>query len=121
MKPYIVILDRVEIPGELRIPDFDHVWVEHPRTLPGECVDHLWRASIGVTHHTAVSRTDIDACPKLALLIVTGPDAAVVDQEACRERGIRLLHLPPAERAPQKQADALMDAIEFFVRNPAAA
>jgi len=116
MKHYIVLLDRAEIPGELRIPDFDHVWVEHPQTLPGECTDHLWRATIGVTHHTAVSRADIDACPKLRLLIVTGEELAAVDGEACRERGIRVIHLPSAGRQRQEQADALMDAIEAFVR-----
>ena len=115
MKPYIVLLDREAIPGELRIPAFDHIWVEHPRTAPGECADHLWRATIGVTCAVSVGRADIAGCPKLQLFIVTGPDAAIVDTSACRERGIRISHLPPDGRSAQARADALMDRIEAFV------
>lgn len=116
MKHYIVLLDRAAMPGEMRIPGFDHVWVEHPHTQAGGCVDHLWRATIGVTHESSVTGPDIDGCPKLALLVVTGEDLSVVDQAACRQRGIRLIHLPRADRPPQVWAEALMDAIEDFAR-----
>lgn len=118
MKHYVVLLDRAAIPGELRIPDFDHVWVEHPHTPPGDCIDHLWRATIGVTHQTPVSRTDMEGCPKLRLLVVTGEDPAVVDPEACRERGIQVVHLPQGNQDGQAWADNLMEAIEGFA-NPA--
>lgn len=120
MKHYVVLLDRAAMPGDLRIPDFDHVWVEHPHTLPAECKDHLWRATIGVTHQTLVTRMDIDGCPKLALLVVTGDDPSVADGEACRERHIRVIHLPRGGMADQAWADALMDVIEDFMRQPTA-
>jgi len=114
MKQYIVLLDRATLRGELRIPAFNHVWVEHPNTPVGACIDHLWRATIGVTHQTHISPPDIDGCAKLRLLIVTGPDAGVVDQETCRARAIQVLHLPQGNRTDQAWADALMDAIEAF-------
>ena len=115
MKHYVVLLDRVEIPGELRIPEFDHVWVEHPQTLPGECVDHLWRATIGVTHHSPITQADMDACPKLRLLVVTGSSVDVVDAAACRERGVQVLHMPANDTPDQARADALLDTIEAYV------
>ena len=117
MKHYIVLLDRNAIPGELRIPEFDHIWVEHPGVAPGECVALLWRASIAVTCTSPIGRADIDACPKLQLIIVTGPRVDVVDLQACEGRGIRVSHLPPDGTPAQARADALMDRIEAFVRD----
>ncbi|MEW5769509.1 MAG: hypothetical protein AB1831_04010 [Pseudomonadota bacterium] len=109
MKHYVVLLDRDRIPGELRIPEFDHVWVEHPHTPPDACVDHLWRATIGVTHDTPITAQVLAGCPKLRCLLVTGASLDVVDAAACRERGIAVRHLPP-------DGDAVMDAIEDCAR-----
>jgi phosphoglycerate dehydrogenase-like enzyme len=114
MKHYVVLLDRAAIPADPRIPEFDHVWVEHPHTAPGECVDHLWRATIGVTHQTPVTHTELDGCPKLRLLIVTGPDVAVADAAACRERDIQVIHLPQGDLADQAWADVLVARMEAF-------
>lgn len=119
MKPYIVVLDRLNIPGEPRVPDYEHVWAEYPRTEAGDCVDHLWRASIGVTHSTSISRQAIDGAPKLRLLVAMGEDAGIVDAVACRERGIEVVHLPPDGGGDQARLDRLMDVIDAFVARAA--
>lgn len=112
MKHYIVLLDRDNIPGELRMPDCEHTWVECPNTATGEATTYLWRASIGVTCKVPLSRAELDDCVKLQALIVTGERTDLVDLAACAERGIRVLHLPPDGRADQIRADALMDLID---------
>lgn len=132
MKHYIVLLDRTRIAGELRIPDFDHVWVEHPDTGPGECGNHLWRASMGVTAEVPVSAADLARCHKLQWLVVTGPSPDIVDRQACGQRGIEIVHLPNREKSGEKNneqnneqndeqnaqadADALMDCLEALAR-----
>jgi len=112
MKHYVVILDRAHIPGELRIPDFDHVWVEHPDTAPGECGEPLWRASMGVTAEVPVSAADLARCLKLRWLVVTGPSRDIVDADVCAERGIGIVHMPSNEKDSQAFAEALMDCLE---------
>jgi glycerate dehydrogenase len=115
-KHYIVLLDRQRIPGELRIPDFDHVWVEYPGTAPGEVVDHLWRATIGVSCAVPISRAELDGCVKLQTLIVTDAGSDLIDLAACAERAIEVLHLPPEGCGSQALAGTLVDLIEAVAR-----
>lgn len=115
MRQYIVILDRQHFTGEPRIPDYDHVWAEYPCTSAAECADHLWRASVCVTHSTPVDRQAIDAAHKLGLVVVLGEDVGIVDAQACRERGIGVVHLPASLGPQQVRMDRLMDAIDAFV------
>jgi phosphoglycerate dehydrogenase-like enzyme len=81
--------------------------VEHPDTLAGECVDHLWRGTLGITHAAPITRTDLEGCHKLRLLVVTGPDPSCVDQTACAERGIEVAHLPVTGPAPDHAANLI--------------
>lgn len=115
MRQYIVILDRLNIPGEPRVPDYEHVWAEYPRTEAGECADHMWRASIAVTHGTPIDRQAIAGAHKLGLVVVMGEDAAIVDAATCRERGIDIVHLPPDGAPDQARMDRLMDVIDAYV------
>lgn len=88
MKEYIVFLDRATLVADLRIPGFDHVWVEHPDSAPDEVADKLWRASVAITNKAPITRAVIEACPKLRLVAVAATGVNNVDLEACRERGI---------------------------------
>lgn len=115
MRQYIVVLDRQHIPGEARVPDYEHVWAEYPATSPADCVDHLWRASVGVTHSAPIHRQAIAGAHKLGLVVVLGPDAGIVDATACRERGIDIVHLPPDGSPDQARMDRLMDVIDAYV------
>ena len=113
MRHYIVLLDKLRIPGEARVPDFEHVWAEYPETQPADCSDHLWRANIGVTHSVPIPAAVIDGCAKLQRIFVLGADAGIVDAPACAVRGIDIIHLPAVGLADPMAP--LMDAIEAFV------
>ncbi len=115
MRHYIVVLDRTNIPGEPRVPDYEHVWAEYPQTEAVDCVDHLWRASIGVTHGTPIDQAAIDGAAKLGLVVVMGEDAGIVDAAACRERDIEIVHLSPDGSPDQTRMDHLMDVIDAYV------
>jgi len=120
MRQYVVILDRQFIPGEPRIPDYEHVWAEYPDTEAGDCVDHLWRASIGVTCHSPIDQAAIDGAAKLGLVVVLGEDPGIVDAAACQARGIEIVHLPPDGSADEARMDRLMDVIDAYVARFAA-
>ena len=115
MRHYIVILDGQNIPGEPRIPDYEHVWAEYPQTGAQDCNDHLWRASIGVTHSVPIDRQAIDGAAKLGLVVVMGADKGIVDAAACQERDIEVVHLPPDGSPDQARLDRLMDVIDAYV------
>jgi lactate dehydrogenase-like 2-hydroxyacid dehydrogenase len=119
MRQYIVILDRTNIAGEPRVPDYEHVWAEYPLTEAIDCVDHLWRASIGVTCLAPIDRAAIDGAAKLSLVVVMGDDAGIVDAAACRARGIEIVHLPPDGSPDQTRMDRLMDIIDTHVARAA--
>lgn len=93
MKHYIVFLDRDTLIADLRIPDFDHVWVEHPESTPEEVAEKLWRATIAITNKAPITRAVLDACPKLRLVAVAATGVNNVDLEACRERGVAVCNI----------------------------
>ncbi len=93
MKEYIVFLDRATLIADLRIPDFDHVWVEHPDSAPEEVADHLWRASVAITNKAPITRAVLESCPKLRLVAVAATGVNNVDLEACRERGVAVCNI----------------------------
>lgn len=93
MKPYIVFLDRATLMAELPIPDFDHVWVEHPETAPEDTADRLWRATVAITNKVPITREVLNACPKLRLVAVAATGVNNVDLEACRERDVAVCNI----------------------------
>ncbi len=93
MKEYVVFLDRATLNADLRFPDFDHTWVEHPDVPPAEVAEALWRASIAIANKTPVTRAVIESCPKLKLVAVAATGVNNVDLEACRERGIAVCNI----------------------------
>jgi glycerate dehydrogenase len=92
-KEYIVFLDRATLHAELRIPDFDHAWVELPACAPDQIADQLWRASIAITNKAPITRAVLDASPKLKLIAVAATGTNNVDLDACRERGIAVCNI----------------------------
>jgi glycerate dehydrogenase len=93
MKEYVVFLDRATLIADLRIPAFDHTWVEHPDTAPAEVAEALWRASIAITNKVPITRAVIESCHKLRLVAVAATGVNNVDLEACRERGIAVCNI----------------------------
>lgn len=92
-KEYIVFLDRATLLADLRIPDFDHAWVEMPACEPDQVADQLWRASIAITNKAPITRAVLDASPKLRLIAVAATGTNNVDLDACRERGIAVCNI----------------------------
>ena len=92
-KEYIVFLDRASLNAELRIPDFDHAWVEQPSCTPEVVADQLWRATIAITNKVPITRAVLEACPKLRLVAVAATGTNNVDLEACRERGVAVCNI----------------------------
>lgn len=92
-KEYIVFLDRATLIADLRIPDFDHAWVELPACEPDQVADQLWRATIAITNKVPITRAVLDASPKLRLIAVAATGTNNVDLEACRERGIAVCNI----------------------------
>jgi len=92
-KEYVVFLDRATLLAELRPPDFEHVWVEHPESAPDKVTDNLWRASIAITNKAPITRQVLEACPKLRLVAVAATGTNNVDLAACRERGVAVCNI----------------------------
>jgi glycerate dehydrogenase len=92
-KEYIVFLDRATLLADLRIPDFNHAWVELPACEPDQVAEQLWRASIAITNKAPITRAVLDASPKLRLIAVAATGTNNVDLEACRERGIAVCNI----------------------------
>ena len=93
MKQYVVFLDRATLLADLRIPEFDHTWVEHPDTPPAEVADVLWRATIAIANKTPITRAVLQNCHKLRLVAVAATGVNNVDLDACRERGIAVCNI----------------------------
>ncbi|MBU1665344.1 MAG: D-2-hydroxyacid dehydrogenase [Gammaproteobacteria bacterium] len=93
MKEYVVFLDRATLIADLRFPEFDHTWVEHPDAQPDELADLLWRASIVIANKTPITRAVLDACHKIRLVAVAATGVNNVDLDACRERGIAVCNI----------------------------
>ncbi len=92
-KEYVVFLDRATLHADLRFPEFDHTWVEHPDTPPEEVADALWRASIAIANKTPLTREILSNCHKLRLVAVAATGVNNVDLEACRDQGIAVCNI----------------------------
>ncbi len=92
-KEYLVFLDRATLIADLRIPDFEHAWVELPTCTPDQVADLLWRASVAITNKAPITRQVLEACPKLRLIAVAATGTNNVDLEACRERGVAVCNI----------------------------
>ncbi|MDO9226888.1 MAG: D-2-hydroxyacid dehydrogenase [Pseudomonadota bacterium] len=93
MKEYVVFLDRATLIADLRFPEFDHTWVEHPEIPPEETAEALRRASIAITNKVPITRVVIESCHKLKLIAVAATGVNNVDLDACREHGIAVCNI----------------------------
>jgi glycerate dehydrogenase len=92
-KEYVVFLDRATLIADLRFPEFDHTWVEHPDAPPEEVADALWRATIAIANKTPLTREVLKNCHKLKLVAVAATGVNNVDLEACREMGVAVCNI----------------------------
>jgi glycerate dehydrogenase len=93
MQHTVVFLDRATLIADLRIPQFAHVWEEHPNT-PSEAVgQRLAHATIAITNKVPIRRETLAMAPRLQLVAVAATGVNNLDLEACRERGVAVANI----------------------------
>ena len=90
-KHHIVVLDSMVDPPPF---DFEYDLTQHKTTSLEELPSRLKDATIVVTSVTKIDRAGIEAAPKLQLVNTNGTGVNHIDQQALRERGISLCHVP---------------------------
>lgn len=86
----VVFLDRATFGPtvEIRRPSFEHEWVEHERTAPGDVVARLAGATVAITNKVPLREETLAQLPDLKMISVAATGYDVIDIEACKRRGI---------------------------------
>ena len=95
-RPRIVFLDRDTIAPQVvvRPPDFDHTWVEYPRTTPDQLSERLADGvSIVITNKVPLRASMLAQAPGIKLIAVAATGTDVVDVGYCREHGIAVCNI----------------------------
>lgn len=93
----IVILDGyTENPGDLSWDEFKKhgELTVHDRTLAKDIVPRLKNADIVFTNKTPISRSTLDACPRIKFIGVLATGYNIVDVQAAKEKGILVTNIP---------------------------
>jgi lactate dehydrogenase-like 2-hydroxyacid dehydrogenase len=108
-KERVVFLDSAAFAADvLPIPSFDHNWSEYPATDAADLVPRLFWATTAITHACPLDADSIRQLHKLTRVVVTG--SAVVDDKACKARGIVVQKLP-ASGTPGQALISLLEAL----------
>lgn len=86
----IVFLERGTFEARFRAPAFEHQWVEHAETAPGEIVPRLTGATIAIVNKARIGRAELDQLPDLRMIAVGATGVDNVDLEACKARRVRV-------------------------------
>ncbi len=93
MKHRIVFLDRDSLQANLRRPGFDHDWIEHAATAPGEVVERLDGATVAIVNKVQLREASLAQLPALRMIAVAATGYDCVDVPACRARGIAVANI----------------------------
>jgi glycerate dehydrogenase len=85
-----VFLDRGSIGPNVDLcrPRFDHEWVAHERTSPGDVLERLDGTEIAITNKVPLTSEALLCLPDLKMVAVAATGYDVVDIEACNRSGI---------------------------------
>ncbi|MBS0447746.1 MAG: D-2-hydroxyacid dehydrogenase [Proteobacteria bacterium] len=91
----IVFLDRATIAPQvsLRRPAFDHHYVEHDHTAPGDVPARLDGATIVITNKAPITAETLERLPALRLVAVAATGTDCVDKAACAARGVAVANI----------------------------
>lgn len=89
-KHHIVFLQRATLGAQVRRPEFEHEWTEHPDTTAEQLVERLRTATIAVSNKLPMPRAALEQLPRLQLIAVAATGTNHIDLDCCRERGIRV-------------------------------
>lgn len=90
-----VFLDRSTLGPTVSItkPRFDHDWVEYDRTAHSEVVERLGGAQIAITNKVPIRAEAFEQLPDLKLIAVAATGYDVIDVEAARAHGVRVVNV----------------------------
>ena len=93
----IVILDGYTLnPGDLHWSGFEALGelTVYDRTSVGDIVSRIADADIVYTNKTPITRTTMDACPRIKFIGVLATGYNIVDIEAAKQKGIVVTNIP---------------------------
>lgn len=93
----IVVLDGyTENPGDLSWSGFEAIGetIVYERTSEDKIVERISDAEVVILNKTPISRTTLDACPKIRFIGVLATGYNVVDTIAAKEKGIPVCNIP---------------------------
>jgi glycerate dehydrogenase len=90
MSARIVFLDRSTIGPSVKLerPRFLHEWTEYAATRPDQVTERLAGADIAITNKVPIREEHLAALPHLKMIAVAATGYDVIDQAACKKRGI---------------------------------
>jgi len=89
----IVFLDRSTLQAQVRRPAFEHAWLEHTVSNPGELEERLRDATIAITNKVPLRADTLQRLPRLRLIAVAATGYDVVDIAHCRAHGIAVTNI----------------------------
>ena len=93
MQHSIVFLDRETLGATVRVPAFEHRYVEYDATAPDEVVARLRDATIAITNKVPIRAEALAQLPHLKLIAVAATGTDIVDKTAAAERGVAVVNI----------------------------
>lgn len=111
---HVVVIDSNKLAGEVDFPmiDMDKFgWQQFTQLEETEIADRCWRSDVIISVDTPVTREVIDRAFKLQLIIAAGDNAAHIDMEAARQRGIVVCNTPGLDPGNKAQSQNVCDQV----------
>lgn len=93
MKHKIVFLDRKSIIADIRVPAFDHEWIDHDKTDPNETLARLKGASIVISNKVRLPGDILAQAPDVKMVAVCATGTDNVDLAWCKANGITVSNI----------------------------
>jgi glycerate dehydrogenase len=111
---HVVVIDSNKLAGEVDFPmiEMDKFgWQQFTQLEATEIADRCWRSDVIISVDTPVTREVIDKAFKLQLIIAAGDNAAHIDMEAARLRGIVVCNTPGLDPGDKAQSQNVCDQV----------
>jgi len=92
----IVYLDRSSLPTHIDIPPplHPHEWVNFSASHSDQIVERCIDADVIVTNKVPVTKSVLNACPRVRHIAVTATGYNIIDIDACQELGVSVSNIP---------------------------
>ncbi len=91
----ICFLDRATLRSDIkiRLPNFEHRWVEYAKTSDHQVIERINNAQIVITNKVAITDAILAACPQLKMIAVAATGLDIIDLIACERRHIKVSNI----------------------------